>query len=201
MTTALAIALAYVVGCLPFSFLMARLAADTDIRRIGDENVGAANVFRHAGLIAGIAALVGDVGKGALAVIAAQSLGAGWLLVLFTGLAVLAGHNWPVTLRFRGGRGASATTGVLLVLAPGGMLISLGLAALLLFATRKMIWCSLGLFAPAPLFCWLLGGSFSLVAYAVALPALVGLTHALTTRRLPEAAKREAGMFWVAAQR
>jgi glycerol-3-phosphate acyltransferase PlsY len=201
MTTALAISLAYLVGCIPFSFLVARLAADADIRQLGDENVGAANVFRHVGLVPGIAALAGDVGKGALAVIAAQALGAGWLLVLFVGVAVLAGHNWPATLHFRGGRGASATAGVLLVLAPGGMLISFALAALLLFATRNMLWCTLGLFTPVPFLCWFLGAPASVAAYAAALPALVGLTHALTVRRLSDAARKEAAVFWVAVER
>ena len=198
MTTALVIALAYALGAVPFSFLAARLVADTDIRKVGDENVGAANVFRHAGLVAGIAALAGDVGKGVLVVVAARWFGAGWLLVMLAGAAVVMGHNRTPMLRFRGGRGASPTAGVLFVLAPGGVVIAAGLTVAVFLATRSMTWSGFSLFAPVPLACWLLGAPLSLVGYTAALPCLVGLTHAVSVRHLPEGARRETGMLWVA---
>lgn len=172
----------YLLGAIPTGFLAGRLLGDIDIRRVGDENMGAANVFRHISPITGIAVGLIDAAKGSVAILIAQAAGISQLAILSTGVAAVIGHNWPVFIGFRGGRGASTTIGVFLVLMTQAMLI-LGGPALLALVTKKNtnIACAI-LFAPLWLVCWLLGYPGILVAYSIALPCLVGFTHYLRVR-------------------
>jgi glycerol-3-phosphate acyltransferase PlsY len=155
-----------------------------DIRELGDRNMGAANAFRELGPRLGIGVGVVDVGKGAAAILIAKALAVPEAVVLLTGLAAVAGHNWPVFLRFRGGRGEATTVGTLLTLMPREMLIIFGVAAVPFLITRNIIVTSVFLFVPLPLVAWALGAPGVMIAYAIALPCLVGFTHFLTTRHL-----------------
>ena len=199
MGVTLSLVVAYLLGSTPFAYLISKLKG-VDIRQVGDHNVGSVNVFRHVGLMAGIITLVADIGKGALATVVARALGGEWLMWYLAGGTAIAGHNWPLFLRFRGGRGVGPTIGVLLILLPREMSITLGLAAVPLFVTRNLIWCGMVLFIPLPLLCWLFGEPISLLAYSMALPCLSGFAHWLTTRHLPPEARGEADRFWIASE-
>lgn len=102
---------AYLIGSIPFSYLVARWWKGIDIRRCGSGNVGTTNVWRNAGPAAGIIALAGDLGKGVLVILLAKHFG-GSLLVALSGVAVLAGHSWPLFLGFRGGKLIATAAGV-----------------------------------------------------------------------------------------
>ena len=97
------------------------------------------------------------------------------------------GHNWPVFLGFRGGRGESTTIGVLMALVTQPMLILAGPVLATLFLKKNTIITSCVLFIPLPMVCWWLGVSGMLVAYSVVLPCLVGVTHYLRTRQVSAA--------------
>jgi len=193
----LSIVIAYLLGSIPFAYIIGKLSG-LDVRNVGDRNVGTFNVFRHAGLGAGIATLIADVGKGALAIVVAKLLSVHELVVFSAGLAAVIGHNWPVFLRFRGGRGLAAVIGVLLALLPVEMLISAAIAIVVLYATRSSIWFGVALFLPLVLLSWLFHERVSLIIYSAALPCLSGLTHLLTTHRLSPEEQKEAVTFWVA---
>jgi glycerol-3-phosphate acyltransferase PlsY len=150
---------------------------------MGDANVGAANAFRQLGAKAGIGVLFVDVGKGALAILIAQTANISQLAVLLTGAATVIGHNWPVFIGFKGGRGESTTIGVLLAIITQPMLILVGPALATLLIKKNVIIASCVLFIPLPLVCWWLGIPGLLVAYGIALPCLVGFTHFIRTRR------------------
>ncbi|MDD2442938.1 MAG: glycerol-3-phosphate 1-O-acyltransferase PlsY [Desulfotomaculaceae bacterium] len=105
------VAACYLIGSIPVSYLVARYWKGIDIRRCGSGNVGATNVWRSAGPAPGLVALAGDMGKGALAVILARHFG-GPSLVVFSGMAVLAGHSWSLFLGFRGGKVIATGAGV-----------------------------------------------------------------------------------------
>ena len=199
MTAVLSLVVAYLLGSIPFACLIGRLRG-VDIGAVGDRNVGAFNVFRHAGLTAGMGTLAADVGKGALAVIVAKALSGDPLVTFLAGGAVVAGHNWPVFLHFRGGQGAAAVVGVLLVLLPREMSISLILATTSLLLTRNSIYFGVLLFVPVPLLCWFLGEPRGLAVYSVTLPCIVGLTHWMRIRHLPLEARKEARGFWVSSE-
>ncbi len=101
MTTALSLVVAYLLGSIPFAYFLGRWSG-VDVRAVGDRNVGAFNVFRHVGLAAGIGTLVADSGKGALAVVVARALSGDTFVVFLAGGVVVAAHNWPAFLHFRG---------------------------------------------------------------------------------------------------
>jgi len=127
---------AYILGSIPFGVILARLFGSADVREAGSGNIGATNVARVAGPLAGILTLVFDTGKGSAAVWLAARFAqesAAWMML--AGLAALLGHCFPVWLRFKGGKGVATAFGVFLALCPAA-----ALAALLLFMIVAAIW-------------------------------------------------------------
>lgn len=109
--------ISYLLGSIPFSYLIARLYKK-DLYQIGSGNIGTANVWRATGKIeATIVALIGDLGKGIVPVFLAQKFFPGEILpqTLAAFFAVL-GHNWPIFLKFKGGRGLATCAGILVYL-------------------------------------------------------------------------------------
>jgi glycerol-3-phosphate acyltransferase PlsY len=138
---------AYLLGSIPFGVIFARLFGNADVRKSGSGNIGATNVARVAGPLAGILTLVFDTAKGAAAVWLAARFtheSAAWMML--AGLAALAGHCFPVWLKFKGGKGVAAALGVFLALCPAA-----ALASLFLFMIVVAIWryVSLGSIAAA----------------------------------------------------
>lgn len=179
----LVVLLGYFLGSIPTAFLAGHLLKGRDIRQMGDGNMGARNAFYELGAKAGISIFLIDAGKGALAILVAQSTQIPQLAVLLTGVAAVAGHNWPVFIGFRGGRGEATTIGVLLFLITQPMLIMTGPTIAALLLRRGVTVASVVLFVPLPLVCWLMGVPGILIAYSIALPCLVGFTHFLRTRQ------------------
>jgi acyl phosphate:glycerol-3-phosphate acyltransferase len=129
-------AAAYLLGSIPFGLLLGRIFGAGDVRNAGSGNIGATNVARAAGLIAGVLTLLLDAGKGALAVVLAARLSdesAAWMMI--AGLCVLAGHCFPIWLGFRGGKGVAPAAGVFLVLCPPAFL-----GAAILFVLVVVYW-------------------------------------------------------------
>lgn len=127
---------AYILGSIPFGVIFARLFGSADVRKSGSGNIGAANVARVAGPLAGILTLVFDTGKGAAAVLLAARFAhesAAWMML--AGLTAQVGHCFPVWLRFKGGKGVATALGIFLALCPAA-----ALAALLLFLIVVAIW-------------------------------------------------------------
>jgi len=135
--TLLVIAIAaYFLGSIPFGLLLTKAFGRGDVRKAGSGNIGATNVARAAGWLAGVLTLVLDATKGAGAVFLAEKLSndsATWMMI--AAFAALAGHCFPVWLKFKGGKGVATATGIFLVLSP---LACLG--ALLLFLLVVIFW-------------------------------------------------------------
>jgi glycerol-3-phosphate acyltransferase PlsY len=181
----LIVALAYLLGSVPTAYIAGRTLKGIDIRQIGDGNMGAANAYRQLGPRVGIAVAIVDAAKGALAVLIAMALDTPQAAVLLAGAAAVFGHNWPIFLGFRGGRGESTTIGVLLAVLTVPMLIVAAPAIAAHFIFRDTTKAAAFIFVPLPFVCWLLGLSGMLIGYSIALPCLVGFTHFLRTRWLP----------------
>jgi glycerol-3-phosphate acyltransferase PlsY len=179
----LIVSLGYFLGSIPTAYIAGRLLKGRDIRQMGDGNMGARNAFHQLGAKTGIAVFFIDAGKGALAILIAQAASLSQPAVLVTGAIAVIGHNWPVYIGFKGGRGEATTIGILLTLITQPMLILAGPALATLAIKKNVILTSTVLFIPLPLVCWWLGVSGQLVAYSMALPCLVGFTHFLRTRR------------------
>jgi len=191
MTEYWVVAASYAMGLFPSAYFAGRLVKGVDIRKIGDRNAGAANVYRNVSHVAGIAVLATDIGKGALAILLASAV-ASQSIVFLCGLAVVAGHNWPIFLRFKGGRGLATTIGVLLALLPIPMAILSAAGILSLWKTGNLVVTGVIMFAPLPLLAWLLGGSGGLILYSVVLLCFAGIMHLVTTKHLSSAQKKEA---------
>ena len=116
MNIALLVVFSYLIGSIPFGFLLAR-AKGVDIRKRGSGNIGATNVWRNLGLSSGLLVLVLDALKGVGCVLLGRYF-AGGDVQLLTAMAVLAGHSWPVFLRFKGGKIIATALGVFLALDP-----------------------------------------------------------------------------------
>ncbi len=173
----------YLLGSIPTAYIAGRLLKGEDIRQIGDGNVGAANAFRQLGKKIGVGVFFIDAGKGALAVLIAQAVGIPQLAILTTGVDAVIGHNWPVFIGFRGGKGFATTIGVLAAVITQPMLILAG-PALVAFFTKRSTGIAGGvMFIPLPLVCWWLGLPGVLVTYSIALPCLMGFTSFLLRAR------------------
>lgn len=172
----------YLLGSIPSAYIAGRLFKGIDIRNFGDGNVGAANAYRVVKPAAGVAVFVADASKGAVAVLVTQAL-ASQSVALLAGFAVVAGHNWPIYIGFRGGIGQSATIGILCALLPQAMGILLVASAIAFFATRNRMLAGVVQFAPLWLVALLMGAPRVLVAYSIGLPCLVGLRYLQTARR------------------
>jgi glycerol-3-phosphate acyltransferase PlsY len=110
---------AYLLGSIPFGLLIVKAIGGGDVRKSGSGNIGAANVSRQAGKVAGILTLLFDAGKGYLAVILASRISGGsarWMMV--AAFAAVLGHVFPVWLGFHGGKGVATGLGVFLPLCP-----------------------------------------------------------------------------------
>ena len=138
-----AVMVGYLLGSIPWGLLIARQTAKVDVREYGSGKTGATNVMRTAGRKAAVLAVILDISKGALAVVFAGLIvgkeymvvgefGLGALLAqILAALAAVAGHNWSVFLKFRGGSGVATFFGGLLGLFPmaalfGGEILLLG---------------------------------------------------------------------------
>lgn len=114
---------AYILGSIPFGYVIAKYYHGMDIQKVGSGNIGATNVYRNLGWKAGILTGVADVGKGFLPVLLARLSGVGghWLAVV--GLAAVLGHCYPLFLHFRGGKGVSTALAALLAMSPKAALL------------------------------------------------------------------------------
>jgi glycerol-3-phosphate acyltransferase PlsY len=110
--------LGYLVGSIPFAYLLVRRLSGVDLRSAGSGNVGASNAFRTSGRSIGVAAAALDVAKGSAVVLFAPRLGADLAVGTAMGVAAVLGHVYPVWLRFRGGKGVATACGVFVILAP-----------------------------------------------------------------------------------
>ena len=173
-----AIVLAYLLGSVPFAVVSSRLFGLADPRSYGSKNPGATNVLRSGNKKAAIVTLIGDLAKGWLAVLLAQTFGPHFGLgsgtVTLVALAVFFGHLFPVFLNFRGGKGVATAAGVLLALDPWLGLAVLGVWILIAYTLRYSSLSALVAAATAPLIAFLLWGRDpQLAAVAIIAMALI----------------------------
>ncbi len=180
----LVILLSYLLGSIPSGVLVARLGGGTDPRSVGSGNIGATNVLRAMGPGAAVATLAGDVLKGLLPPLAAGWLGGHPHLPLAAaGMAIL-GHNFPVFLGFRGGKGVATTFGAFLALDPLLAILALGVWVTGVAVSRYSSVGAIAAAAASPLLALLARRPASLTWFVAGAAALLLLRHAGNLRRL-----------------
>jgi glycerol-3-phosphate acyltransferase PlsY len=177
------IILAYLLGSVPFGFVIAKTKG-VDIRQYGSGNIGTSNVARVLGKKAAILTLLGDGLKGLLPVVLTKMFidADGWIIAV--GLATIIGHNWPIFLKFRGGKGVTTTYGAYLGIAwlPGLLTI---LSWMIVTAkTKKSSVAALASALCAPIFALLLNVAFPILLFAVLGMALIYIRHIDNIKRI-----------------
>ena len=192
---------AYLVGSVPTAYIVGRWRRGIDIRQYGSGNVGASNLLRVSSRGLASIVIIVDLGKGILVVWAAQAAGLAIGQQVAVGLAAIIGHNWPVFLRFSGGRGILTTMGVAFLLplangplVPWAFIISLAVAAIFIFGLHNLPVGTIAGMAALPLASWLAGEPLALTWGSLAMFLLVvirrltapktSLTASVSTREL-----------------
>ncbi len=173
---------AYVLGSVPTAYILVRWMEGEDIRDFGSRNVGALNAYNRTGVWAGLLVLLVDTAKGVLAVAAPRLLGVDpWVLFITTSL-VVAGHNWPVFLNFRGGKGAAAIFGISLVIVPWLTVITAGPSILVMLHLRNVVLGAAFGFILLNILLWVTGQGAEQVGLCLLLTLLVTGTYVLNVR-------------------
>jgi glycerol-3-phosphate acyltransferase PlsY len=131
----LAILLSYLLGAVPFGLLFSKIYSDVDVRTIGSGNIGATNVLRAAGKKAAVLTLLADALKGLVPVLLVKSIFIDDSAAFVSGAAAILGHNFPVYLKFKGGKGVATSYGVVLGVAP-----LIGFLCLIIWLLAALIW-------------------------------------------------------------
>jgi glycerol-3-phosphate acyltransferase PlsY len=182
MTTA--VVLAYLLGSVPFSLILARHWGVPDLRHVGSGNLGATNVARTSGLTAGLLVALLDIGKGAGSVWLAERLSGTGATCAVAGLAAIIGHIYPVWARFRGGKGVATACGVFAMLAPTAALAALGIFAAIVWITRFVsVGSVVAAVAVAPI-AYLTGSPRAVVGAALAAAGLIVFRHRSNLARI-----------------
>src|ERR1043165_5421918 len=211
MLPLLLIAAAYLIGSIPFSYLVVRLMVGQDIREHGSRNVGATNVARSFGKAPGIIALVLDGAKGYVVVLLAEWLTrrADWPLaagtdaspwhstafwIAFAALVAVFGHMFPVWLRFHGGKGVATATVAFLALDPLAVAASLIVFLIVLLTMRYVSLASMISAASFPLFLRFLSkGPFWTTIVSIVISILIIVKHHSNIARLAHGTERRIG--------
>ena len=180
----LIVVLGYLIGSIPTGYLAGRLLRGKDIRQMGDGNMGAQNAVRQLGARVGVIVGLLDAAKGSLTILLAWAAHVPDISLYLAGAAAVIGHNWPVFLGFRGGRGEATTLGILLTLMPLPTIILLVPGLVIAFVTHNVILASALGFIPLPLVAWWLHTPGPYIIYALGLLILVALTHLVRVKKV-----------------
>lgn len=193
LAIAIALALAYLAGSIPTGLWLGQWLKGVDIRQHGSRNIGATNTLRVLGKPLGIAALIGDVAKGVVAVLLCARLGTWEHLPLACGIGAIIGHVFSCFVRFKGGKGVATSTGVFFGLAP----LPTAIAAVVFFvvvATTRMV--SAGSVSAAialGILIWFLGASLPLQILTSAMAVLVVARHRSNIQRILQGTESRLG--------
>ncbi len=194
MVFALALVAAYLLGSIPFSFLVARAFGVADVRQVGSGNVGASNVLRSAGKAAGVLALLLDAAKGAAApLLAAHVLPDQPTVAALAAVAAVLGHMYPLWLRFQGGKGVATGLGAFAPLVPKAVVGATMAFLLTLIATRYVSLGSIVGVVTLAALAFVFGGSSAVAWAATFTAALVVVRHRSNLQRLWVGSERRAG--------
>jgi glycerol-3-phosphate acyltransferase PlsY len=183
---------AYLLGSVPFSYLVARQKG-VDVRRVGSGNVGATNVMRNVSIAAGLLAFLLDAAKGAVAVLLARLLEPTGPLPTLAGVLAVLGHMYPVWLRFRGGKGVATGAGAFLPLAPLATVCALGAFGLALAVTRYVSLSSIIGTATLALLAFLNGAPPVVSRAAAGMAVLITWKHRANLQRIAHGSENRLG--------
>jgi glycerol-3-phosphate acyltransferase PlsY len=185
---------AYLIGSIPFAFLLARRWSAADLRQVGSGNLGAANVMRASGVTAGVLVAILDITKGACSVMLAERLSGNAAAPAAAGLAAIVGHIYPIWLRFRGGKGVATACGVFSVLTPLAIPPALAIFLIAVALTKYISLGSLLATIALPPLAYAMGSPAPAVIAAFAAAAIIVFRHRSNVARLRTGTERRLGV-------
>ncbi len=192
MEKIIVVIISYLLGSVPFAYIMIRLFKGIDIRKVGSGNVGSTNALRTAGKRVALAALLGDLLKGlAAAWIGLQT--SGEMLAAVCVLAAVIGHCWPVFIGFKGGKGMATTAGAILLLMPKVFLFLAIIFVLIVFFSRYVSLASVSVAVLLPLTALFFSQPGRYLLVSVILTVLVIYRHRENIERLRNGNERKIG--------
>jgi acyl phosphate:glycerol-3-phosphate acyltransferase len=193
LTVLLLVVTAYLIGSVPFALILARRLGTRDLRRIGSGNLGAANVLRTSGVRAGVTVMLLDIAKGAGSVMLVQRFDPG-AVTAAAGLAAIAGHVFPVWLRFRGGKGVATACGVFSILTPLAVGPTLAVFLSAVWMTRYISVGSILASVALPPIAYATGSPAPVLAAAVAASTLILIRHRTNLARVLAGTEQRIGL-------
>jgi acyl phosphate:glycerol-3-phosphate acyltransferase len=187
--------LGYLLGSIPFGYILVRIFRGQDVRQIGSGNIGATNVARSSPML-GVLTLILDACKGLTAVFLTSRLFPGQpTLLLIAALFAVIGHLFPVWLRFKGGKGVATGLGAFILLTPKALLLMVGIFVAIVIATRYVSLGSIVAVALFPLLAFLLDGYRATNALCImtVCSALIIVKHSKNIRRLCDGTESRFG--------
>ncbi len=173
MNILLGAALSYLFGSTPTAYLIFKKKKGRDIRKYGYKNMGALNIYHLLGPFHALTTFLIDMAKGAIPIWVAQSLEMSGSGMILCSLMAIAGHNWPIFLNFRGGKGVSTSLGIMMVLMKRQLLFWLVLVAIF-FSIIKNFSFSMGLsFLLIPLSSWWMQEPAYIIYLSISIPLLM----------------------------
>ncbi len=185
--------IAYLLGSLPFGYILTRLMHGTDIRDYGSGNIGATNVLRVYGWRSALPVFILDLAKGLVAVLLARAVADVPGIYLTAGFLAMFGHSFPIYLKFRGGKAVATSIGVLLALSGWVTLIVIACFLAIVYFTRYVSLGSITSMLILPLIFWVLGFGTFYMLFGLATAILVIVRHHENIGRLLKGTESKLG--------
>jgi len=193
---------AYIIGSIPTAYIFGRVLKGIDIRQYGSGNVGATNTFRVIGKLPGIIVLVIDILKGFVCVTYLAGLFLSIAPVtrpefykVLVGLSAIAGHNWTVFLKFKGGKGVATSSGVVIGLIPKIFLLSFAVWSLVFFITGFVSLASIIAAISISIFSLVFGEPTEVVVFMSILCLIIVYKHRSNIKRLHDGEEKRIELF------
>ncbi len=187
------IVISYIIGSIPFGVIISRLKG-IDPRKVGSGNIGTTNVLRSAGVLPAIFTLLLDGGKGAISVLISKAIDPSSVFAGYiAGFASIMGHNFPVFLRFKGGKGVATTFGVLFVILPEIGIISMLIWLIVAISTRYSSLSALISLGLLPVTVFVISPTTINIIFSLLLSILIIIRHRDNIKRLISGRERRIG--------
>jgi len=183
----------YIIGSVPFGYILTKKIRNADIRNYGSGNIGATNVLRVIGWKAALPVSILDVLKGVIAVLLAKAASDLPVLYLGAGLMAMIGHSFPIFLGFKGGKAVATALGALVVISGWITLIVVTLAGIIVYTSRYVSLGSIVGTISVPFLFWVFGYDPNHIIFGVGMAILVAWRHHANIGRLIRGTESKLG--------
>ncbi len=184
MDLLLMILIAYLVGSIPSGLILGKWIWNTDLREHGSHNIGATNTYRTLGIKPALLIFACDALKGVFGVWLGGYLIGSPIALLLGGICTIIGHNWPIFLKFRGGRGVATGLGVIAMLVPTVTAIVFAIWAAIVYFTKYVSLGSVVAAACVPILMFVFGEQFEFLCFGIVAALFVIVRHKANIVRL-----------------